>query len=166
MFDPVVAFNNQSSSDVNYWFWSFGDGDSLVNNTKNPRHTYPGDTASFVATLIVHNAGFCYDTIKHLILIGPEYSFYIPNAFTPDGDGVNDEFFGKGVGIVEYQLTIFDRWGNFIFEADELNKGWDGKASGGAETAQQDVYVWKVALTDIFHKKHNYTGTVTIVRGR
>lgn len=162
---PVVTFNNQSSSDVNYWFWSFGDGDSLNDNTQSPTHTYPGDTASYTATLIVHNAGFCYDTINHLVLIGPEYSFYIPNAFTPDGDSINDTFFGKGVGILEYQLMIFDRWGNFIFVADDINKAWDGRANGGANVAQQDVYVWKVALTDIFKKKHNYVGTVTIVRG-
>ncbi len=165
MFNPVVAFNNQSSADVNYWFWSFGDGDTLADNTKNPTHTYPGDTASYIATLIVHNAGFCYDTINHLILIGPEYAFYIPNAFTPDGDDINDTFSGKGIGILEYRLMIFDRWGNFIFTADDIDKGWDGKANGGSNVAQQDVYVWKVELTDIFHKKHNYVGTVTIVRG-
>ncbi len=162
---PNVTFNNQSTSDVNYWFWSFGDGDSLNDNTHSPTHTYPGDTASYMATLIVHNAGFCYDTINHLVLIGPEYSFYIPNAFTPDGDGINDDFFGKGTGILEYQLMVFDRWGNFIFVSDDINEGWDGKANQGADVAQQDVYVWKVSITDIFKKKHNYTGTVTIVRG-
>lgn len=165
MFNPVVAFNNQSSADVNYWYWSFGDGDSLDNNTESPTHTYPGDTASYMATLIVHNAGFCYDTVNHLILIGPEYSFYIPNAFTPDGDLINDTFFGKGTGILEYQLMVFDRWGNFIFTTDDINEGWDGKANGGVDVSQQDVYVWKVSLTDIFKKKHNYTGTVTIIRG-
>lgn len=165
MFNPVVTFNNQSSSDVNYWYWSFGDGDSLDNNTESPTHTYPGDTGSFMATLIVHNAGFCYDTVNHLVLIGPEYSFYIPNAFTPDGDGVNDTFFGKGTGILEYQLMVFDRWGNFIFVTDDIDKGWDGKANGGVNASQQDVYVWKVSLTDIFRKKHHYTGTVSIIRG-
>lgn len=165
MFNPVINFNNQSSADVNYWFWSFGDGDSLDDNSTNPTHTYPGDTGSYNAVLIVHNAGFCYDTINHLVLIGPEYAFYIPNAFTPDGDDINDTFFGEGIGILEYRLMIFDRWGNFIFTADDIDKGWDGKANGGANAAQQDVYVWKVELTDIFHKKHNYVGTVTIVRG-
>jgi gliding motility-associated-like protein len=166
MFDPVVTFNNQSSADVTYWFWSFGDGDVDDDNTPTPIHRYPGDTGSFMATLIVHNAGFCYDTINHLILVGPEYSFYIPNAFTPDDDGKNDIFLGKGMGIVDYNLSIFDRWGNFIFSSDELDKGWNGKVNNGSETSQQDVYVWKVSITDVFTKKHNYTGTVTIVKGR
>jgi gliding motility-associated-like protein len=166
VFDPVVRFNNMSSLDVNYWFWDFGDGDTLADGSLNPTHTFPGDTGSYNATLIVHNAGFCYDTINNIVLIGPEYSFYIPSAFTPDGDATNDLFFGKGVGIVEYELMIFDRWGNQIFTADDINKGWDGKVKGGAEAAQQDVYVWKVHLKDIFHKTHNYTGTVTILRGR
>jgi gliding motility-associated-like protein len=122
--------------------------------------------STYIVTLTVHNAGGCISSITHPVRIWPEFSFFIPNAFTPDGDGINDTFFGKGKGIVDYQLMIFDRWGNFIFHADDINKAWDGRANGGADVAQQDVYVWKVALTDIFKKKHNYIGTVTIVRGQ
>ena len=163
---PIITFTDQSSSDVNYWFWSFGDGDTLMPNTKSPVHTYPFVETTYNVTLIVHNAGMCFAQIVHQIVIGPEYSFFIPNAFTPDGDGINDTFFGKGKGIIEYELMIFDRWGNFIFYADDIDKGWDGKANGGADVAQQDVYVWKVALKDVFNKKHNFIGTVTIVRGK
>ncbi len=163
---PIITFTDQSSPNLNYWFWSFGDGDTLMPNTKSPVHTYPPVEATYNVTLIVHNAGMCFDTIVHQVVIGTEYSFFIPNAFTPDGDGINDTFFGKGKGIIEYELMIFDRWGNFIFYADDIDKGWDGKANGGAEVAQQDVYVWKVALTDVFKKKHNFIGTVTIVRGK
>jgi gliding motility-associated-like protein len=167
LFNPVVAFNNQSSVDVNYWFWDFGDGETLAGSAINPTHNYPeGDTGTFKAILIVHNAGFCYDTVNHFVKIGSEYSFYISNAFTPDGDGKNDLFFGKGVGILEYQLNIFDRWGNFIFTTNDIDKGWDGKANGGIEASQQDVYVWKVQLKDIHLKQHNYTGTVTILLGK
>jgi gliding motility-associated-like protein len=163
---PTITFTDQSSPDVTYWHWDFGNGDSLAPSTPSPVYTYPAEEKTYTVTLVVHNAGFCYNSVTHQVVIGPEYSFFIPNAFTPDGDGINDTFFGKGKGIIEYELMIFDRWGNFIFYADDLNKGWDGKANGGAEVAQQDVYVWKVNLMDIFNKKHSFIGTVTILRGK
>jgi gliding motility-associated-like protein len=83
---------------------------------------------------------------------------------TPNDDGVNDYFYGDGIGIVTYDIWIFDRWGNEIFHGDYLYDKWDGRANGGKDVAQQDVYVWKVRLTDVFDRKHNYIGTVTIVK--
>lgn len=163
---PTITFASQTTSDVNFWQWSFGDpADSTGSNAPAPVHTYPSVEATYVVTLNVLNGGMCPNSVSHEVVIGPEYSFFIPNAFSPNGDGFNDVFFGKGKGIVEYELMIFDRWGNFIFYADDIDKAWDGKANNGSEMAQQDVYVWKVNLTDIFHKKHNFIGTVTIVKG-
>lgn len=162
---PTITFTNQSSPDVNYWSWNFGDGDSLAPNTPSPVHTYPQVEATYVVTLNVLNAGLCPAAMIKQVVIGPEYSFFIPNAFSPDNnDGINDVFFGKGKGIIEYELMIFDRWGNFIFYADDINKTWNGKVNGGVEVAQQDVYVWKVNLVDVFKKKHSFIGTVTIVK--
>lgn len=161
---PTITFNDQSSTDVIYWNWDFGDGDTLAPSTPNPIHTYPKVETTYDVTLIVRNS-LCQNSIMHQIVIGPEYSFFIPNAFTPNGDGENDTFFGKGKGILEYELMIFDRWGNFIFYAEDINDGWDGKANDGTEAAQQDVYVWKVNLKDIFNKTHRFIGTVTLVRG-
>jgi len=59
---------------------------------------------------------------------------------------------------------IFDRWGNKCYETRDMNKGWDGRANNGSEVAQEDVYVWKVILTDIFDQKQSYMGSVTIVK--
>ncbi|MGQ0826761.1 MAG: choice-of-anchor L domain-containing protein [Bacteroidota bacterium] len=163
--NPYVTLNNLSSSDVVYWFWDFGDGDTLAPNTSSPYHKYPGmEETSYTTTLIVRNVNGCYDSVEHIIIIGPDFTFYIPNAFTPNGDGINDLFFGTGIGIEQYEIDIFDRWGNLIFQGGNLSDTWNGKANGGSDIAQQDVYVWKVNLTDVFHKKHHYTGTVTIVK--
>ncbi len=164
LIDPTITFNNQSSSDVNYWNWNFGDGDSLAPGIANPEHAYPNDTSgSYLVTLIVHNMGGCYDTVIHEIIIRPSFSFFIPSAFSPNGNERNDYFFGSGTGIKKYNLWIFDRWGNMVFHGKELNDKWDGKANDDGNTAQIDVYVWKVELTDVLNKKHNYMGTVTIV---
>ncbi len=164
--NPVVTLENASSPDVNYWNYYFGDGDSISPSTSSPVHTYPnGEASSYLATLIVHNADGCWDTIRKPVDIGPEFTFYIPNAFTPNGDGVNDYFFGQGIGIVDYDIYIFDRWGNMIYHGDNIYASkWDGKANHGSDVAQQDVYVWKVKLKDVFGKTHNYIGTVTLVR--
>lgn len=162
--DPIITFGNTSSPDVNYWEWNFGDGDSLYGTNANPVHTYPDVAGTYFVTLTVQNTDGCWDTVQQLVIVSPEFTFFIPNAFTPNNDGINDEFFGTGIGIVEYNLFIFDRWGNLIFSTDDLNDKWNGKANLGAEMAQQDVYVWKVKLKDIFGKHHNYIGTVTIVK--
>ena len=119
---------------------------------------------TYTVTLTVVDGNGCIGSVSHPVVISPEFTFFIPNAFSPNGDGVNDYFYGKGVGIKKYELYVFDRWGNLIFFADELDKYWDGKANHGSDMAQQDVYVWKVKLTDVFDKKHNYIGTVTIVK--
>lgn len=165
--DTTVYFINQSSSDVVTWDWNYGDGNGTILNAPNTGNTvndYPAVQGTYVATLIVTNANGCVDSVEHTVIVGPEFTFYIPNAFTPNGDNINDFFFGQGIGIVEYDIWIFDRWGNMIFHGDELNDYWDGRANKGAEVAQQDVYVWKVQLKDVFGKKHNYLGTVTLVK--
>jgi gliding motility-associated-like protein len=166
MYDPKVTLKNASSADVVYWNYHFGDGDSVSPKTISPVHLYPGIASrSYLATLLVRNADGCVNKVAHLIEIGPEFTFYIPNAFTPTrNDGINDTFFGKGVGIVEYHIWIFDRWGNMVFDTPDINEGWDGRANGGKDVSQQDVFVWRVKLTDIFGKKHQYMGTVTIVK--
>jgi gliding motility-associated-like protein len=162
---PVITFTNLSSVDVNYWHWDFGDGDTLAPKTPNPVHTYPSVETTYTVTLNVLNSGLCPNSISHEVIIGPEYSFYIPNAFSPNGDSINDKFFGVGNGILEYELMIFDRWGNFIFYSDDIDKGWDGKTIGSSDIVQHDTYVWKVNLKDIFLKKHSFIGTVTLIKG-
>jgi len=164
IFDTEIHFSNQSSVDVVYWHWDYGDGDTLALNTASPIHTYTQEVARYTVTLIVHNSTPCWDTISSEIFIGPEFAFYIPNSFTPNGDKNNNGFRGTGVGIEVYKLQIFDRWGDLIWQSTELDEYWNGKANGGSHVVQEDVYVWKVFLTDVFGREHFYIGTVTAVK--
>jgi large repetitive protein len=66
--------------------------------------------------------------------------------------------------ISSFSMLLFDRWGNMIFESDDLYEGWDGRANGGTEIAQQDVYVYKVFIKDFEGKQHKYTGSVTLLK--
>jgi gliding motility-associated-like protein len=166
LYDPTIHFFDQSTPDVKSWTWNLGDGKIVSPNTKNPVHQYTiGVSATYMVKLFVVNANGCVDSTKHPVNVLPEFTFFIPNAFTPiRADGINDTFFGKGVGIVEYHIWIFDRWGNMVFSATDINTGWDGRANNGADVAQQDVFAWKVQLKDVFGKTHDYIGTVTLVK--
>ncbi len=69
-------------------------------------------------------------------------TFFVPNSFTPNGDNTNDVFYAVGYYVNDYQLLIFDRWGNLIFKSNDMATGWNGMVNG--RPVQQDVYVWKV----------------------
>jgi gliding motility-associated-like protein len=166
LYDPTIHFYDQSTPDVKSWTWNLGDGTMVSPNIKNPVHQYTiGVSGTYMVKLFVVNANGCVDSTRHSVDVLPEFTFFIPNAFTPTrADGTNDTFFGKGVGIVEYHIWIFDRWGNMVFNATDINTGWDGRAKNGVDVAQQDVFVWKVQLKDVFGKTHDYIGTVTLVK--
>ncbi|MEO6882867.1 MAG: gliding motility-associated C-terminal domain-containing protein [Bacteroidia bacterium] len=160
----VINFTDASTNAV-AWHWNFGDGDTLTWSAidNNPTHTY-ADTGIFNVQLIVINQYGCMDSVSIPIDIKPIFTFYAPNAFTPNGDGKNDTFFGTGYGIKTYEMWIFDRWGNLIYHTNDLNGKWNGIALGGTKIAQIGVYVWKVELLDVFDKSHQYIGHVSLVK--
>lgn len=160
---PVVSFQNLSLGAVN-WQWHFlnGSHDSL-SSLQNPVYTYT-DTGHFEVILIAINSFSCTDTAIETVIIGDDWVIYIPNAFSPNDDDRNDTFFPKTHGIVEFEMLIFDRWGNFIFETKSLNKPWDGRANNGKDVAQEDVYVYVIKATDLYGQIHKYRGTVTLVK--
>ena len=88
--------------------------------------------------------------------------FFTPNAFTPNGDGFNDEFLIKGSFIDRYHLMIFSRWGSKIFETRDIQHGWDGTYQG--DQVPEGVYVFRVIATGFDGRKISRTGTVTVIR--
>jgi gliding motility-associated-like protein len=164
-------FNDQSLGAISY-SWNFGDvfirDPSLnVSVKSNPTHIYENETPyTYLVTQWVMNKYGCRDSITHPIETIPFWTFYIPNAFTPNSDGHNEGFKGKGLNINSYNLWIFDRWGNRLFYSNSLDEPWNGMVQGqnSGELVQQDVYVWKVQFKDVFNKTHERTGTVTVVK--
>ncbi len=158
---PLVNFYNYSVlNDLN--FWSFGDGDSSL--VVDPYHLYP-DTGTYIVALIVETQKGCKDTTMSSILIRPEITFYAPTAFSPDGDNLNDVFFVTGTGIdtANFHLYVYDRWGEIIFESDDIAKVWDGTTADG-KIAENGTYVWLCYYYDIFAIAHEETGQVMIIR--
>jgi gliding motility-associated-like protein len=160
---PEVYFTDESRGEypVREWYWTFGQGDS-VSEAENPEHYYP-DTGTFCVRLIVEDIHGCVDSVRECLVIDPQYSFFIPDAFTPNGDGINDEFMPKGRYISSYEMYVFDRWGMQLFHSTDMSKGWDGTRGGGT-VCQEDTYVYLIKVTDSQGNVHNYTGKISLIK--
>ena len=154
-----IQLSDGSSSDVVSWLWLFGDGDS--SDVQNPEHKFR-DTGLFTVTLIVRNYFGCYDTVTQVIRSYPPFQFFIPNAFTPTNDHINDFFDGKGQGFVEYEMEIYNRWGEHIFTSNVYGRGWPGIYKG--KDVQMGVYVYKFKLKTPVGIEYRYQGRVTLLR--
>jgi gliding motility-associated-like protein len=161
---PLIEVEDKSvgANSIKYLFT-----DGTVKNTPNFSHTFNTVDAKTVAIMqVVSNEYACKDSIIKLVIIRPAYTIYIPNAFTPNSDGLNDGFKAEGVGIDQFSLQVFDRWGKLIFESDDINKAWDGSVNGKGdfETTKQEVYVWKAQVVDVLKQKHSMIGHVTLLK--
>lgn len=160
--NPLIEFVNASTG-ADSWSWTFGDNNGVSYLSEPLPYTYP-DTGTYLITLITGTQYNCADTAYQTVFIEPNFAFFIPNAFSPNDDGINDTFTGKGIFINEFEMMIFDRWGNQVFRSDHIDKPWNGKVYDGIEPAQNDVYIYSINIIDHLMKKHNYKGTVTLIR--
>lgn len=156
--EPYIETLNTSINGGSY-YWDFGDSTSTT--LSNPQHTY-ADTGLYEVMLITVSPDGCRDTSYSDVLIKPDFAFYIPNAFTPTRDTRNSIFNVYGIGINKFSLMIFNRWGNLVFSSSDPEVGWDGTYKGSP--AQQDVYVYKVELTNALGKEYVRYGHVTLLR--
>lgn len=164
--DPVIHFtDNTSGATIAGWWWNFGDPGNSTSTTQNPVFTYTAVGTYEVMLAVVSDKG-CVDTTIKIIRIDDEYMIYVPNAFSPNGDGVNDIFGAKGEGIKEFKMYIFDRWGNLTFVSDDINKGWNGHMMGAesGDVLQQDVYVWKIEVKNWKGEPHQLSGIVNLLK--
>ncbi|MEI6124315.1 MAG: gliding motility-associated C-terminal domain-containing protein [Bacteroidota bacterium] len=154
------------SIDANYWLWDFGDPNSYNDNNsdlENPVHMY-ADSGMYTVQLIVTTDHNCSDTTSQLITINPGILFYVPNAFTPNGDDKNEVFkpIITGIDKSTYQLFIFDRWGKQAFYSNNLDIAWDGKYNG--KDVPEGVFSYIIQFNEYSGKRHKYKGAVTLFR--
>lgn len=160
---PTIFFYNLSSGHTAS-YWNFGDG--AESNLENPTHNYPiYPTGTYNVMLVVETDFGCLDTAYKDVIIQNEYTFYAPSAFSPDYDGINDYFFvfGNGIDKRNFKLLVFDRWGEPVFETEDITEGWDGRIKGG-EIGKNGAYTWLVVYKDLKGIEHEETGSVSIVR--
>lgn len=162
---PDATMHNTSSG-ANFYIWDFGDG-SEVSNDVNPTHTFIVEPEqNFQVTLIAISDHGCVDSITKVILMEKGVIMYVPNAFTPDGNQFNPVFLPiitSGVDKNQYQLEIYDRWGELIFKTNDVNEGWDGTYSG--MICHEGLYTWKITYkTSSSDEKQMKTGHVNLLR--
>lgn len=170
-----VTFSNQTQYGTNF-YWDFGDGTiSLWTDASDVIHKYE-TSGNYSVMLIAMSGNQCVDTVYKNVIVHDIYTFYAPTAFTPNGDGTNDYFYISGTGIDEdnFNIIIFDRYGEIIFETDiydgenPYNMAWDGTMKGnfvkGDKPVQNGVYIWRCTFKDLSGKPHEKTGQVTLLR--
>ena len=169
VYENVVQFNSKLSQNGTFYKWDFGDNSSF-SNEPIVKHKYdPNVPGKFKVYLIVSNSttnATCSDTAVTWIDFPEEVVYFIPNTFTPNGDEFNNTFqpiFTSGFDPQNYSFTIFDRWGQIVFESKNPNVGWDG--SYGDKLLGNDTFVWKLGFKEKANDNEHYTtGHVNLVK--
>jgi gliding motility-associated-like protein len=163
-FNPLVQFTDLSQL-ASGWEWAFGKGRIPANSyQQNPAYNYQ-DTGVFRVELVAIHQNGCRDTAVQLLDIVPKFTYFLPNAFTPNLDGLNDGFRGQGIFtyIQAFNMQIFNRWGELIFETNNPYEAWNGRKDNTGQMSPAGVYVVQVNLTGARGEKEQIRGFATIV---
>lgn len=160
--EQEVQFVNNSVGTVS-WAWYFGDGEAAFD--EDPRHRY-GSSGDFLVQLLASN-GFCDDTAYGYVNIDPLLTLFIPNAFTPGINGINDHFFPQGEGIEwdSYDMFIYDRWGKMVWQTGDFNKKWDGTHMSSLEPLPSGTYSYFIHFREFADlDRYEVAGNVLLIR--
>jgi gliding motility-associated-like protein len=161
-FNMLVDFFDRSDGAIS-WFWNFSDEGTAFE--PNPTHNFQDTGVHQVQLIVLHPSG-CPDTIVKRIDIIPEVRYFLPNAFTPNNDAVNDVFKAKGIydGLQEFSLTIWNRWGQRVFETEDPNVGWNGQFENTGQMSPNGVYVYLVRYIDPRGNTTESKGFASLIR--
>ena len=159
--DANVVFANYSTN-YSSSAWDFGDGD--YSNDISPTHQYQA-LGHFSVMLVVQSDNLCFDTLVKFVDVVEDFSLFIPNAFSPNADGLNDVFGPslQGVSALDYLFEIYSRWGDLVFYTNDINKLWNGKSTSNIDYPF-GLYYYKIIVKDLCDNPHEYSGTVVIVK--
>jgi gliding motility-associated-like protein len=166
--DGPVLFSDYSTGNIIDWNWILGDGSG--NDIPSFYHKYQ-DTGIYIVTLIITDSAGCSDTATDMVHVRDIFTFYIPNAFTPNGDGMNEFFTPYGINVDPsyFEMSIFNRWDNLVYHTNRWlgthAEPWNGTMnnSGGPGEAPSDSYTYKIILKDLSGLKHLYAGKVMLI---
>ncbi len=153
----TVEFEDSSYSDIIANWWSFDPVNSDLQ--LNPTHTFltPGEQEVWLA---VEDINGCKDTVFKIVT--PPFTLYAPNTFTPDGNGMNDVFKFKGMGVKSFSMLIYNRWGELMYQSGDIDVGWDGTYKG--KLVPSGVYIYRVEATSYKNVGYEKTGNVNVLR--
>ncbi len=167
MIDPTTYFENTSTGAVSYE-WNFGDNSGVIIDD-NPAHAFPSDEAGEYSVRLIAISPFgCRDTSYQNITVDESLIVYIPNSFTPNADEFNNTFtpqFFSGIDPQTFNMKIFNRYGQLIFESNDASQGWDGDFGAGRGLTNTGVYTYKIEFsTSTKDEKKLIVGNVNLLR--
>ena len=142
--------------------WDFGDG--TTSTDESPTHSYT-EVGFYPVRLIVSSGNDCVDTVVKTVEIYDNFYLWLPNAFSPNNDGLNDLFGPEGVGYTEdnYEFLIFNRWGELVFKTNTFSEKWDGKMENEFQYTS-NIYVWRILINDKSGRIREFIGNVLMIR--
>lgn len=152
--DPAEPYDN-----AYFYAWDFGDGN--VAYEKNPTHTYDGLSTYEAQVFVTTDIGCSDDAVMDVF---GDVLFYIPSAFTPDNDGLNDAFQITGRQIRLYEIWIYNRWGELVHHSTDMDSPWVGDVDGGTHFAANGVYQWVIKATGFDIEAQEFRGFVHLMR--
>ncbi len=163
--NPHVHFSNESTNAESF-YWNFANLGSSTDPT--PSFRFPEDLpGTYEVCQYVESPDGCRDSLCKTVEVLKDYSLYVPNAFTPNHDGVNDVFAPVYTGYLasHYAFRIYDRWGILVFQTEEPEVPWTGNVMGGDYYANSDVYTWQLELKEDGNPELvKFNGHVTLIR--
>ncbi len=161
--NPTFRFEDWSSGNIDHWFWDFGDSHSSI--IANPFHTY-GAVGVYNVMLKISNDFGCVDSVIKEAIVVDKPALYVPNCFTPNGDGINDEFFVVGLNITDLKFYLYDRWGELVYSSFNMDDRWNGNYKG--RILPNGIYSWVAFYNDdyagVMVLPQYKTGLLTILR--
>lgn len=163
-FDPqlneLVQFSSDQSSTMDSAVWNINQG-SLIVQGDQAFHTFPYVGNQKVQLIVIDPNG-CSDTAYAFFFVDAHPQIFIPNAFTPDGDGLNDTFSITSTDVVYVNMSVYNRWGQLVFQGTNDEARWDGNVKG--VLADEGVYVYQVEARGLNNQTYKYNGTLTLIR--
>lgn len=160
--DPTASFFERAQEAIR-WIWTFNNRE--ISFELNPTYTFLDSGLQKVQLVVEHESG-CFDTLIQFIDVLPEVRYFLPNAFTPNGDGTNDGYMGKGVvrGMRDFEMTIWNRWGETVFLTNSPDIAWNGQKQNTGAPAPNGVYVAVVRYRTPRGEQVSLQELVTLIR--
>lgn len=165
VFEPAIQMQDRSSVDVVEWNWYSPNSFPTASSVPNPKFYFPEEVGSYPVTLSVVTEHGCVDTLTLYLSVVQDILFFAPNAFTPDGDEHNQYWKAEiqGIDVYDFDLFIFNRWGEVIWETHDPSIGWDGTYNG--EIVQTGMYTWVARVKDLYNDaSHEFSGSINLLK--
>ncbi|MDX1350384.1 MAG: gliding motility-associated C-terminal domain-containing protein [Putridiphycobacter sp.] len=169
IFNTEANFVDMSIGDPVQWLWQFaGAPDPDVSTLQNPTVVYQqGKPGNYQVDLKIWDSNGCTDSVKKVLAIANDVNIYAPNIFTPDGDDYNDNWrvYISGVEIYDFHLSIFNRWGELVFESFDPEATWDGTYGNSGQVVMSGNYVWTIDTKDLQNdNRYEFSGSIIIMK--